>query len=220
MAVPVVNGTMVYAAQCLLVHYYATATSGTGTTTGTGATTTTWSNWWVPDQYPPYYGFSDEAVWLVSSGTTAIEAGFYSGYGANPSWTNGMLPYYTEDNGNNEHDGGGNFLTSNKAIWMAEITANGSGTSGAVQVDNWTQSLGSYTVVSPRTNYAQGEVDYKDIWMGGGSGESFTMYFQPKSGWPNSWAQWGSNSNTADSPFWYVHTSNSVWSNGGYGSSC
>jgi hypothetical protein len=56
--------------------------------------------------------------------------------------------------------------------------------------------------------------------MGGGSGESFTMYFQAQSAYPTGWSQWGANANTANSPYWYVHTTNSVWANGGHGQVC
>jgi len=190
-------------------HYRATATSGAGTNHGTGAYTTTWTNWSVPEGNGSY-AFTDEGVWLGTQGNyqiSSVEAGFYSGYGMTVAWTNGMLPYYTLNDGQNEYDGAGDYLTANKYIWMA------AGDLGWVQIDIYPFNIGSYTVQAPRQNYAQGETDCNDDWMGGGSGESFTMYFNPASG---GWAQWGFMTNTYNSPYWYSQISNFQWSNGGY----
>lgn len=190
-------------------RWYGTATSGAGSNTGTGASTTTWTNWSVPGGYP---GFSDEGVWSINNNNhgNALEGGFFTGTGSGGYYTNAMSPYYTTNNGANEVDGRGQNLGAHTGIWMA-TTDNGS--TGSVTVGPFGWSNIAYGVSTPRLNYAQGEVNCHDIWMGGGSGESFQMYFL--SG--GSWNLWGYNNNTYNWPYWVQHQSNSSWANGGYG---
>lgn len=202
-------------------HYYATVDSGTSDQVGTGATTTTWSSWSVANNG---VNFSDVAVWLInpSNGSDAIEAGFYSGGGSNVAWTNGMLPYWTLNNGVNEYDGAGNYLASNKSIWMAEHTGNGAGVPALVQVDNWVNSPGNYYVgnaQAQRHNYSQFETyNNNGIWMGGGSGQTMTMYWNANVNYPNGpWYQWGFIANDCNDPgYWHTVTNGHVWAAGGY----
>jgi hypothetical protein len=215
---------MVLAASCPVpVHYYGVANSGFGTSIGTAATTTTWSSYSV--QSSPA-AFSDEASWLTqttSDGTldfsaSSIEGGFYSGQGVNPAWTNAILPYWTETNGHNEHDYAADALGKGVGVTIY-VEGDYSTQAAKVEVGGHSFSLGSYVVNTPRGNYAQGEVDSKNSTMGGGSGESFTQYFEPEST-IGSFDLWGELAVGYDSPFLASRSSNSVWSNSGYGSSC
>lgn len=189
--------------------YYEGATSGTGTTTGTAAIVTTWSSWAVPENpshpcaySPPWcalaangnpgWGYTDEAIWLIHGTTNNdLEAGFGSGWavGVNGGWTNAMEPYYTTGNGATEVNATSAYnLPAATPIWMAMIT---NGTTSALQVNNWPQSI-NYGVASSRTNFAQYETAYGDDWMGGGVAPSVMhMYFQPASSYPSGWSNWG-----------------------------
>jgi hypothetical protein len=214
----------VLAASCPVpVHYYGYANSGFGTTIGTAATTTTWAHYSV--QSSPA-AFSDEASWLTqttSNGTldpqaSSIEGGFYSGQGANPAWTNLILPYWTETDGGNEHDYAADGLGTSTGVTIY-VEGDYSSQAAKVEVGGHSFSLGSYVVNTPRGNYAQGEVDSQNSWMGGGSGESFQQYFEPEST-IGSFNLWGELSVGHTSPFSASKSSNSVWSNSGYGTSC
>jgi hypothetical protein len=199
-------------------HWYAVANSGAGSTTGTRADTQTWTNWSVTNNG---VSFSDEAVWIATQGsnnTTSIEGGFYSGAGNNVAWTNGMLPYDTVSNGNNEYDAAGQYLPATTNIRMyVETSLNG--VSAKVVVYNTTlTNMGNYVVGTNRENFMQGEIaNNTGVWMGGGSGEGFQMYWQSLTGYPNgAWYTWGFMNNCADSPYWYTKNTNSNWNNGGY----
>lgn len=170
--------------------------------------------------------FSDEASWLWqtnSYGTpepqlSSIEGGFYSGAGANPIWTTAVLPYWTETNGLNEHDYAADAFAPGTGITIY-VEGHYLTQAAKVEVGGNSFNLGSYVVNTPRGNYAQGEVDSKNTWMGGGSGESFTQYFEPELT-IGSFETWGELSAGYDLPFSASRASNSVWSNSGYGSSC
>lgn len=196
----------------------ATATSGSGTNTGTKATFTSWHSWSVPSPS----GFSDEAVWTINSSTgKALEGGFFTGLGSNVAWTNGMMPYYTTDNGANEYDYASHYLAIDTSYSMSVQPAI-NGNNAIVKVGPWTlPTPGAYTVTTPRVNYMQGEVNNTCAWLGGGTGQFFYMYYQPASSYPNNWSSWGSmNSTLIDCPsHGYVKQqfSASTWSNGGYG---
>ncbi|MFZ2032164.1 MAG: hypothetical protein WAW53_00245 [Candidatus Dormiibacterota bacterium] len=214
----------VLAASCPVpVHYYGWANSGFGTTIGTAATTTTWSAYSV--QSSPA-AFSDEASWLTqttSNGTlepqaSSIEGGFYSGQGVNPAWTTAILPYWTETDGGNEHDYAADALGKGTGVTIY-VEGHYSTQAAKVEVGGYSFNLGTYVVNTPRGNYAQGEVDSKNTSMGGGSGESFTQYFEPESA-IGQFGLWGALTVGYNSPFLASRSSSSVWSNSGYGSSC
>lgn len=194
-------------------HYYAEAQSGYGNNViGTGASTTTWSSWSVPNNG---VNFSDEAIWIIdyNNQNNAIEGGLYSGSGSNVSWTNGMLPYYTLNNGANEYDDAGNYLSTNASIWL-NVTSAYNGSGAFVGVGPYSMYPGNYTVSFPGYNYSQGEVyNNSNVWMGGGSGEGFTGYWEDTS---RNFNAWGFNNDCADSPYWITNNSPSSWTNGGY----
>ena len=62
-------------------------------------------------------------------------------------------------------------------IWLANHIAYNGG-QAYIEVRNWSSNTirPSYSF-SPRQNYTQGEVTNSNDWIGGGSGESFTMYY-------------------------------------------
>lgn len=193
-------------------RWHATASSGSGTNTGTKATFKSWHSWSVPSPN----GFSDEAVW--STGPTypnSLEGGFFSGLGSNVAWTNGMMPYYTTDDGANEFDQAGHFLTADTTYSMAVQPAIGSN-HAKVNVGTLVIDAGSYQVSTPRLNYMQGETNNDCAWMGGGTGEQFTMYYQPASSYPNNWSEWGWMNTTYDNPYWRTNIDANDWKNGGY----
>lgn len=198
---------------CMGCRWYATSQSGSGTNTGTAAITSTWSSWYAPSPS----GFSDEAVWSISTADgTALEGGFFTGLGNNVSWTNGMMPYYTINNGQNEYDNG-KVLPTNSQIMMEAQTAY-NGNPASVYVGGWTLHPGNYTVTAPRLNYMQGEVGNSSCaWMGGGTGETFFMYYQPVNDYPSTWINWGWMSTGVNSPYWRTVQANSEWTNGGKG---
>jgi hypothetical protein len=203
-------------ASCSGSNYYGRATSGVGSNKGTGASVYTWQNWSVPD-HP--YGFSDEAVWAFYQAnpysTNALEVGFFSGYGkgnygGGSNFTNGMNPYFTLGNGAEEYDDWGYYLSSGALIWDS---ATSDGTHSWAYVNNTSiASPINYGVAFPHWNFAQGETDATDIWMGGGTGDSMTLYYQSSS---NNWYTWGSSNICYDSPYWATGSSY-YFQNGGY----
>lgn len=193
-------------------HYYTVAQSGSDTTIGTGAQTTTWTHWSVANNG---VNFSDEAVWISnqSNGNNALEGGFYSGSGSNVPWTNGLLPYYTTNNGQNEYDDAGQYLPSNTSIWLNVTSAyNGSGAFVGVGSNN--MYPGNYSVSTPAQNFSQGEVyNNSGVWMGGGSGETFDAKWEDTH---RNFYSWGFNNDCADSPYFINNNSPSSWTSGGY----
>jgi hypothetical protein len=196
-------------------RWYATATSGSGTNTGTKAIFKSWHSWSVPAPT----GFSDEAVWTIHVGTNnGLEGGFFTGLGNNVAWTNGMMPYYTTDNGQNEFDYANHYLAADTTYTMAVQPAIGTN-HAKVNVGPFVLDAGNYTVATPRLNYMQGEVNTDCAWMGGGTGEQFTLYYQPASMYPNNWSEWGWMNTDADSPYWRQNIDANDWKNGGFGTS-
>jgi hypothetical protein len=193
-------------------HYYTNAVSGSGNTPGTGANTNTWTHWSVANNG---VNFSDEAVWLISSSNNnnAIEGGIYSGSGSNVAWTNSVLPYYTTNNGANEHDGAGDNFSANQAIfmWVQDDTVP---RLAYAQIGPYGFQIGYYFVNKPAENYSQGETyNNNGVWMGGGSGETFYGKWQDTSG---NWNPWGFHNDCADYPYYNTHLNNQQWTSGGY----
>jgi hypothetical protein len=169
-------------------HYNAEATSGAGTNQGTGALMKTWSSWSLDGHTASSGAFSDEAVWTIDNKNSndALEVGFNVGVGATDSvYENYMYPYYTTDNGGNETDFTGTILPTDTDIWNS---ATSNGTDSWAYVNNKLLKEIPYGVPTPRLNYEQVEVDYHDIWMGGGSGSDVALEYQSSNG---DWYDWG-----------------------------
>jgi hypothetical protein len=190
-------------------NYHAIASSGyANTVVGTGAYTTTWTSWSVPAPS----GFSDAAVWIFDNSKHYLEGGFYSGLGSTVPWTNGMLPYYTLNNGANEYDGAGDYLTASAQTWL-EVHDTPGTYATYVTVQSFTLQPGPYTMLTPRHNVAQGETDNSGAWMGGGSGEPFSALWQDTS---STWHLWGFHNDCSDSPYWITSQGSYSWTLGGY----
>jgi hypothetical protein len=196
-------------------HYYGQGWSGTGNY-GTEAQIWTWAHWSVNKNNPN--DFSDEAVWSINNNNinNALEVGFFSGHGngdinGQSGWTNGMLPYYTLNNGANEYDAWGNFLPSNQYIWMF---AQALDTNSYAYVNGQLVKTTNYVVNQPRLGFTQGEVyDNAGIWMGGGSGgDSSTLYWLDSSGANHYWAWLNDCSNA---PYWVSSSGPHFFANGG-----
>jgi hypothetical protein len=217
-------------------HWYATAQSGAGSNQGTGAYMQTWTNWSL-DGHPASDGpFSDEAVWTYdqNSGNDALEVGFLTGYAINlGTIDNSMFPYVTINNDQNpqadEDDFTGTTLPTDTMIWNS---ATSNGTSTWAYVNNTQIAyFANYGVSTPRVNYEQTEVDYPDIWMGGGSGSFIQLYYQTSS---NAWKPWGSENvgtswynlttkqggSPANWGYWATSQPPYEATEGGYGQSC
>jgi hypothetical protein len=169
-------------------RYAAVATSGAGTNKGTGAWQNTWGSWSFNGHPKGDNPFSNEAVWVIqqNNNSNSLEVGWNVGEGANSSvYQNYMYPYYTYNNGGTEKDYTGTVLPQNSTIWDS---ATSDGTSSWAYVNNKFLAKISYGVATPREDVEQTEVDYHDIWMGGGSGSSMSMSYQNSS---NQWNNWG-----------------------------
>jgi hypothetical protein len=208
-AAPCENGNGYY-------RWYATAQSGAGTNQGTGAYMQTWSSWSL-DGHPASDGpFSDEAVWTYdeNSQDDALEVGFSTGYaGGTGTLSNNMYPYFTvnddQDPPADETDFTGTSLPTDTLIWNS-ATSNGS-SSWAYINDTLYGDLANYGVATPRVNYEQAEVNYQDIWMGGGSGSEILLYYQTPS---NAWDSWGFEDTGTD---WYNTVNENTSSPAGHG---
>jgi hypothetical protein len=200
---------------CTGPNLYGQGASGTGNY-GTADQIWTWSSWSVSD---PAENFSDESVWSLDANNpnqNALEVGFFSGYGkdnigGDPNWSNGMVPYYTTGDGTNEYDEWGEYLPSDEYIYMiAQANNNGSLAYVAGALD---ANL-SYVVSQPRWNFTQGEVSNTGTWMGGGSGDSSTVYWLDSS---DNMHPWQYIATCENSPYW-ADSSNGTdyFENGGY----
>jgi len=174
-------------------HYYAVDQSGSGTNKGTGAWMQTWSRWSLDGHPSSDVPFADEAVWVLDHNNIndALEVGFATGYGGGTgTLTNNMYPYVTVNNDQNpsadESDFQGVSLPTNTMIWNS-ATSDGSSSWGYIDNTQYAY-FANYGVSTPRENYEQSEVNYHDIWMGGGSGSTMTLYYQTPS---NQWLTWG-----------------------------
>jgi hypothetical protein len=230
-ATVLVQGNTVQAAVCGYsgYHYYSYAQSGAGTNKGTGAEMLTWTHWSLNGHPSSDYPFSNEAVWTLDNNNAndALEVGFITGRANQGSYSSGMYPYYTENNGGCPC---GYFTSTNlptdTVIWNS-ATSNGS--DSWAYVNNKLLAEVAYGVSTPRLNYEQAEVDYHDIWMGGGSGSNVALEYQTSS---NAWKDWGSiiggteasGSAGTYSPAGYGYFNETEAPNGtvegGYGQSC
>jgi len=188
-------------------HWYAQALSGC-CDTGTLQVTFLPTHWSV---YHPANSTTDEGTWIADNNANfspSIESGYYSGYFPyDGSWTNGLLPYYTVNNGASGHRCGNCYLPAGEGIDIDAISG------GRADIGS-TSFHFSYTVTNG-SNYAQGEVvSSTRTWMGGGSGETFTAYWSPNHG--TNWYQWGYNNDCNNSPYWVSQSNGHTWSNGGY----
>lgn len=216
MVVAARTGTPTLAADCNQKGY-STVTSGSGTTIGTGAWTTTWpSGYSIHDNG---VNFSDEGQWIdnATNNSQSLEGGFYSGAGSNVVWTDGILPYYTTNDGNNETDDSGNYLQYNNVIWM-QTTAPYGPDDAYVQVGDHIMHPGDPSIPTPRQNYAQGEVsdvcDYP-VLMGGSSsspGEQFTEKYEATD---TSFSNWGYYTHSTQSGYGYSGDNINTWHNWG-----
>lgn len=200
---------------CAFGNYYAQAASGTGNY-GTADQIWTWKNWSVYD--PAGHNFSDEAVWSIdyNNNNNALEVGFFSGWGndnigGDPTWSNGMIPYYTTGNGAMEYDEWGSDLPANTYINMMAGAFN---TYSLVNVGGQLNIDINYVVDQPRWNFTQGETNNTATWMGGGTGDSSTLYWINSSGDLNHWSYLN---DCAISPYWASSSNGTYYfANGGY----
>jgi hypothetical protein len=235
LAWPAISPGIAQAAPCgggPAVHYYAYSHSGMGSNKGTGADVLTWTHWSL-NGHPTSDGpFSNEAVWVYNNNATdsqALEVGFRTGLDLDTGTiSNNMYPYYTLDNGNDEADFPGTSLPTDVVIWDS---ATSDGTHSWAYVNNKLLAEVTYGIGTPRVDYEQTEVDYHDIWMGGGSQSSMYLYYQTPA---NKWVEWGYADSAADSlnletgahgtfpSSWYgISTTQPDYTlQGGYGHSC
>lgn len=172
-------------------HYYSYAQSGAGTNTGTGAEMQTWTHWSLGGHSSSNSPtpFSNEAVWTrdYDNINNAVEVGFITGEANEGTFSNAMYPYYTLNDGACPC---GYFtstsLPTDTVIWNS---ATSNGTDSWAYVNNKLLAERTYGVSTPRQNFEQAEVDYHDIWMGGGSGVNVALEYQTPD---NQWHDWGS----------------------------
>ena len=188
-------------------HWYARATSGYGSNVqGTDVGTFTPTVW---STNSTVNGTWDQAAWANNDNifNNALEVGFYSGFFPyDGTFTAGLQPYYTVDNGatGSEYTGlfvpGGTYVDSN-AVSNSNVFVYTYG------------FLLNYTVGSPVLNDSQGEV-VGGAWMGNGTG-------YPNLGWwkavgVNGWNAWGYHSDCANSPYYIVAGGPQGWTSGGF----
>jgi hypothetical protein len=187
-------------------HWYAQARSGC-CDTGTLQVTFLPEHWSV---YHPADSTTDEGTWILDNNNEniAIESGYYSGYFPyDRSWTNGLLPYYTLNNGASGHRCSTCYLSAGEGIDIDAVTG------GRADIGSTTFNF-SYSVPNA-FNFGMGEVvSSTATWMGGGSGETFDAYWSPNYG--ANWYLWGYNNDCNNSPYWISQSSGHEWSNGGY----
>jgi hypothetical protein len=216
-------------------RWYATDQSGSGSNKGTGGYMQTWTHWSLDGHPTSDTPFSDEAVWTYdqNNGNDALEVGFSTGYGGGSGrLTNNMYPYVTVNNDQNppadETDFQGTSLPTNTNIWNS-ATSDGHSTWAFVN-NRQIAYFANYGVATPRVNYEQAEVNYQDIWMGGGSGSSMALSYQTPS---NQWKPWGAENaatfwvdanGNAHYPAGHGYFANATQPNvvveGGYGQTC
>ncbi|MGH7721408.1 MAG: hypothetical protein ACRENL_01055 [Candidatus Dormibacteria bacterium] len=178
----------------------------------------------MPDGSP---GFTAESVFLsyYYNSSNAMEVGFFSGQGAPGFYTNGIVPYYTYDNGVHEVDDAGEYLPANTGIALS--ISNPDGHTNHILVDNPLQVFWStyfqYTLTRPVLGHMQGETNCHDNWMAGGQGYDFSMYWM---GADRAWHPWSFMNNYPQCPYYsqypcpytYSQINNFVWFMAGYGS--
>jgi len=166
-------------------NYEAQAMSGYGTDKGTGGHMTTWNSWSLNGHSN---GYSDETVWTIdyNNKVNSLEVGFVVGITPYGGYGNYMYPFWTQDNGGSGKVYLNTVLPEGTSIWNS---ATSDGTHSWAYVNNTLLKEISYGVQTPRWNFQQAEVDYHDIWMGGGAGAFSDLYYQ--SGSNNNWYTWG-----------------------------
>jgi hypothetical protein len=196
-------------------HWYARSTSGHGSVSGTEDTLLSPTTWSVSH---PYNSTWDQAAWLQNNSNlgNALEGGLYSGYFPyNGSWTNGLLGYYTINNGGAGANNG-TFLPTNKNLGLGVQ----SGANGVFVYNNTDNALivwfnSNYAVSTPAVNMSQGEVTQTSgTWMGNGSGYPNEAFWLASGS--SSWQLWGQNTPCANSPYWDNKATNYSWTAGGY----
>lgn len=175
-------------------HYAALGDSGAGSNLGTGATELTWSNWSLDGHTSADGPFSDEAVWTINwpnypNGNLDLyyseEVGWLTGWLVNGGFTNAMVAYTTIQNGAAEIDDTSNVMPTGTDVWNS---ATSDGTHSWAYVNNQLEAVWNFGVPAPRFNREQTEVNYHDIWMGGGSGSNIAAEYQNTS---KVWKDWG-----------------------------
>jgi hypothetical protein len=238
---PIIPAGIAQAAPCEngggYVHDYAYSHSGMGTNKGTGADALTWTHWSLNGHPASDEPISNEAVWVEQNNNVdneSLEVGFKTGWvPATGGISNSMYPYYTIYDDQNptadEFDFTGTSLPTDTVIWDS-ATSNGS-SSWAYVNNKLIGEIGYYGIGTPRVDYEQTEVNYQDIWMGGGSQSSMYLYYQTPS---NAWDEWGYADSATDSyniatgatgtfpSSWYgIETTQPDYTlQGGYGASC
>jgi hypothetical protein len=195
---------------CQFYNWYARSVSGHGTgVAGTMDQVSTPSTWSVDQSKNSTW---DQAAWLVSDTNInqALEVGLYSGYFPyDGSWTNGMLPYYTYNNGaTGGRYGSPDYIPSDVLASIgAEANAQGSFVWNYVFLTNY--------AVYDAVNMAQGEVTQSTAtYMGNGTGYANEGYWLP--GGSSTWYPWGFETTCANSPYWIDAYNSNHWTAGGY----
>ena len=208
-------------------HYYGLATSGTGSH-GTAANIWTWKNWSVDSSG---YNFSLQNVYLSDPNNVQynFEVGFYSGWindnlRNHGNWyTNGMTPYYAYDNGNDGWVQEGTYLPASTYINISAsflgstdyAVVTGTGGSPIYMDQPFTARPPTYQDQANLTNGASGEVTDTKTWMGGGSGDSMTLFWVDYQGVQHPWSYLSYCDN---SPYWASSSNNTdYFADGGYG---
>jgi hypothetical protein len=206
-------------------HWYGLAESGTGSH-GTAANIWTWTNWSVDSAGK---NFSNEAVWLSDPNEIQydLEVGFYSGWlsaninGNGPWYTNGMLPYYSKINGTYVYVKEGAYLPASTYIGLAAFFSGATdyavvtpGGQHPAYMDQAISGINSYQDQADLANVEQGEVTDTKTWMGGGSGDSMTLFWVDYQGGQHPWSYL---SYCYNSPYWASSSNNTdYFANGGY----
>lgn len=208
-------------------HYYGAAFSGTGSH-GTAANIWTWKNWSVDSSGS---NFSLQNVFLTDPHEVQydFEVGFYSGWvgdnlrGRTAWYTNGMTPYYAYDDGNDVWVQQGTYLPTNTYIGIDAFflgstdyaIVTGTGGSPIYMDQSFTAGPPTYQDQANLTNGASGEVTDTRTWMGGGSGDSMTLFWVDYQGNQHPWAYLSYCDN---SPYWASSSNNTdYFADGGYG---
>lgn len=187
-------------------HWWAQAASGYPAT-GTRLFTTTPTQWSV-DQ--PSGSTMLEAAFLVDNNDAGqgVEGGYFSGlWPYSGLWYNGLLPYYSVDNGLTAHGHTSTYLAVGTGINL-DVINGGHAVVGGQRMD--------FTRTVPNAqNWGQGEIKKSsNTWLGNGSDNHFTAYWTPDNG--TNWYLWGWHNDCANSPYWINALGGSGYANGGY----
>ena len=207
-------------------HYYGAAESGSGTNWGTAIDTNMPGSYYAPSGQA-----SDEGVFMLA-GSSTLELGWMTGTFpvSGPDYGN----YYTSPVGYQTFGDGasGSVLTSalpENTQLAFDITDPDNSSNSTFFIaktgspcTTYYDGSSSWTVSTPRTNFAQGEVQISSggtptAWMGGNSGGGTTSwgYYYPTGSLTE--MLWGSIALCHDSPYWIDIIGNSTYEykNGG-----